>query len=165
MRYIEAPQSYTGGELCLFLAGGITGCPDWQREIVTALASTSLVLFNPRRAAFPIDIPHAAREQISWEHQALRTASAILFWFPKETLCPIVLYELGAWSMTHKRLFVGIHPEYQRKQDVLIQTSLVRPDITPVFTLEELVQDITQWMAYYGNSRKPGKEEYDHERP
>ena len=38
-------------------------------------------------------------------HDALRDVHAISFWFPKETICPIVLYELGAWSMTNKTYF------------------------------------------------------------
>jgi len=151
MHYVEAPQSYDGNLVrlyaaSLFLAGGITGCPDWQQEMVEALRQTPLILFNPRRSQF---LPHedAAKEQITWEHTYLRKAAAISFWFPKETLCPIVLYELGAWSMTEKQLFIGVHPEYQRKQDVQIQTSLARPDIHLVASLEELAQEIVAWAA------------------
>ena len=108
------------------------------------LEDLPLVIFNPRRAHFP-QYENAAREQIEWEHTYLRKASAISFWFPKETLCPIVLYELGAWSMTDKKIFLGVHPDYQRIQDIKIQTSLVRPDITIVYTLEELNRSIRSW--------------------
>jgi hypothetical protein len=31
---IEALQTYNGNETSLFLAGGITGCPDWQKEMI-----------------------------------------------------------------------------------------------------------------------------------
>jgi hypothetical protein len=129
MHYIEALQTYNGKETSLFLAGGITGCPDWQQEIVAALRHTNLVVLNPRRSHF---LPHenAAQEQITWEHIHLRQATAISFWFPKETLCPIVLYELGAWSMTNKQIFVGVHPDYQR-----IATSI-----------EQLTQEIVSWV-------------------
>lgn len=144
MRYIEAPNVYTPlpGERSLFLAGGITGCPDWQRAMVDSLADTSLALLNPRRARFPIDDPGAADSQITWEHEHLRSATAILFWFPHETLNPIVLYELGAWSMTKKPLFVGVHPQYQRRRDVEIQTRLARPDVPVVLSLEELARGV-----------------------
>jgi hypothetical protein len=144
MRYIEALEDYTPqpGERSLFLAGGISGCPDWQRTIVALLADTPLVLLNPRRASFPIDDPSAADMQIAWEHEHLRRAGAILFWFPCETLNPIVLYELGAWSMTEKPLFVGVHPRYQRRQDVEIQTRLARPDVPVVLSLEELASAV-----------------------
>ena len=55
MRYIEAPTVYTGPERerSVFLAGGITGCPDWQSWMVTRLRPASLALLNPRRADFP----------------------------------------------------------------------------------------------------------------
>lgn len=145
MKYIEAPQRYSGDERSLFLAGGITGCPDWQREMVDHLNNTQLVLFNPRRAHFTMH-PNVAQEQITWEHVHLRRAEAISFWFPSETLCPIVLYELGAWSMTPKPLFVGCHPDYQRIEDVRIQTALTRPDIHLVTSIEELAQQITTWL-------------------
>jgi hypothetical protein len=144
VRYIEAPivAPFKPSERTLFLAGGISGCPDWQREIVALLADTPLVLFNPRRADFPIHDPSAAEAQIAWEHEHLRRAEAILFWFPCETLNPIVLYELGAWSMTNKPLFVGVHPDYQRRQDVEIQTRLVRPDVHVVYALQSLADTV-----------------------
>ena len=144
MQYIEAPQTYDGNEASLFLAGGITGCPDWQKEVVAKLKDLPLVIFNPRRSLFP-QHENASKEQIEWEYTYLRKATAISFWFPKETLNPIVLYELGAWSMTNKKIFLGVHLEYQRIQDIEIQTSLVRPDITIVNTLEELILNIRTW--------------------
>lgn len=151
MRYIEAPEldTFTTLEPTLFLAGGITGCPDWQQEVVTLLADTPLVLFNPRRENFPMHDPSAANAQITWEHAYLRRAEAILFWFPSETLCPITLYELGAWSMTTKPLFVGVHPDYQRRHDVEIQTRLVRPDVGIVYSLPDLACAVKQssWLS------------------
>jgi len=107
------------------------------------LQDTDLILFNPRREHFPIGDPGAAQEQIAWEHAYLRTADAILFWFPCETLCPIVLYELGAWSMTDKPIFVGVHPEYERRQDVEIQTCLARPTVKVCYSLEDLAQQVS----------------------
>lgn len=144
--YIQAPSVPDWDSLdeyySIFLAGGITGCPDWQREMVGRLSDTDLVLVNPRRDDFPVGDPGAAFKQITWEHIRLREVSAILFWFPKETLCPIVLYELGAWSMTDKPLFVGVHPEYKRRQDVEIQTGLVRPEVKIVYSLGELADQV-----------------------
>lgn len=149
MHYIEAPSSYTlqPSNKSIYLAGGITNCPDWQRKIVQLLSDTDYTLLNPRRKNFPIDDPNAAREQITWEHYALRDAKIILFWFPYETLCPIVLYELGSWSMTNKPLYVGVQPEYKRREDVKIQTELVRPDVEVVYSLEMLAEQVRshQW--------------------
>ena len=104
MQYIECPTEYTGKKQSLFLAGGITDCPDWQKDLVQLLSSTNLMLLNPRRAHFPIHDPTASQVQIKWEYRHLHKADMISFWFPKETLCPIVLYELGAWSMTQKQI-------------------------------------------------------------
>lgn len=147
--YIEAPDrsELKVGVKGVFLAGGITGCPDWQSEVIKFYGSIeNLVLFNPRRKDFPMGDPNAALEQITWEHDYLRKADAILFWFPYETLCPIVLYELGAWSMTDKPIFVGVHPEYQRRQDVEIQTGLARPEVVVVYSLLDLRAQVVAWM-------------------
>ncbi|MEW6210443.1 MAG: nucleoside 2-deoxyribosyltransferase domain-containing protein [Acidobacteriota bacterium] len=142
MRYIECPDErpLSGGERGLFLAGGITDCPDWQSRMVDELSATRWTLLNPRRKSFAIDDPVAAEFQIRWEHARLREASDILFWFPQEAICPIALYELGAWSMTAKPLFVGVHPLYPRRRDVEIQTALARPDVRIVYSLDELAR-------------------------
>lgn len=151
MLHIEAPQPYSesGHEVSLFLAGGITGCPDWHAEVLAQLSDLPLTIFNPRRAHFPTE-EEAIREQIIWEHTYLRKASAISFWFPQETLCPITLYEFGAWSMTSKKLFAGAHPNYQRLVDLKIQTSLVRPDLSLVTSLDALIKGIRTWAGSMG---------------
>jgi hypothetical protein len=147
VNYIEAPENLerTLGHKSIFLAGGITGCPDWQREMVGLLQDTDLVLLNPRRANFPIHDPDAAREQITWEQAHLWKADAILFWFPCETLCPITLYELGAWSLSNKSIFIGAHSDYARRQDIEIQTDLQRPGMEIVYSLEELSRQVIEW--------------------
>ena len=147
MRYIEALEDMESNQsqTSLFLAGGITDCPDWQQELVNLLRDTDLVLLNPRRAQFPMADPTAASQQIDWEHRHLRLADAISFWFCAEAIQPITLYELGAWSMTDKPLFVGVHPDYVRSQDVEIQTKLARPDVKIVYTLSGLADQIKQF--------------------
>lgn len=148
MIYIESPNEYDkkrhSGD-AVFLAGGITGCLDWQQEMTEMLRNTSLVLLNPRREDFPIHDPNAAREQITWEHCHLGMADAVSFWFSPETLNPIVLYELGAWSKSTKPIFVGVHPEYKRRQDVEIQTELERPEVNIVYSLQELVIQLASY--------------------
>lgn len=145
MKYVEAPDEFTTDTKSLFLAGGITGCPNWQHQVVSKLLFTDVVLFNPRRLNFPIEDPTASLKQVDWEHRYLRKATAVSFWFPSETLCPIVLYELGAWSMTDKPLFIGVDPEYKRKNDVVIQTSLVRENIEIVYSINDLTNLIKTW--------------------
>jgi Nucleoside 2-deoxyribosyltransferase like len=97
--YVEAPNLYTGAEPALFLAGGITGCPDWQTQALHLLrrAGVDWVILNPRRPDYPVADPAAAAEQTAWEYQHLQAARAILFWFPPSASAqPIALYELGA---------------------------------------------------------------------
>src|SRR5262245_16891705 len=144
-RYVEAPEEYDGPVPSLFLAGGITGTLDWQAEVVRGLVDLPLVLLNPRRRDFPMGDPSAARSQIEWEFRHLRRATAVLFWFPAETLCPIALYELGSRAATTQPLFVGTHPEYQRKPDVIIQLGLARPDVHVVHSVDELAQQVRYW--------------------
>ena len=151
MKYLEAPNKYVrNGERSVFLAGGITGCPDWQQEMVSLLGDTDLTLLNPRRANFPIGDKGAAFAQIKWEHEYLHLSDSILFWFCAETLCPIVLYELGAWSMTAKPIFVGVARGYARTQDVEIQTQLARPGVKINYSLQKLADEVKRWDSRLG---------------
>ena len=141
-KIIEAPKEYflKKGESSIFLAGGITLCPDWQKEIIGLIKETpNLVIYNPRRANFPIDDPDAAEEQITWEYNYLKSSDFLLFWFSKGSLNPIVLYELGKWGNSSKRpIFIGMDKKYERQKDVIIQTKLARPEIKIVYSLEDL---------------------------
>lgn len=116
--------------ISLFLAGGITNCPDWQSEMINEFENFPITIYNPRRENFPIDDPKASDEQITWEYAHLQTADIISFWFSKGSLNPIVLYELGMWgnSKLHtKKIVIGIDPAYERKNDVIMQSSLANP--------------------------------------
>ncbi len=135
----------------VFLAGGIgvgAVVPDWQSDLVERLADTDLTLLNPRRNDYPAHDPNALREQIAWEHHHLKSARAVSFWFVRETLCPITLYELGAWanwrdaSGNPKPILVGAHPEYMRRADLFIQLELARPEVEIVGSVEELAGHI-----------------------
>lgn len=142
MRIIEAPEALSNNNdyYDLFLAGGITNCPDWQSGVLGKLSHTDLTVLNPRRStAFTGDI---ADEQIRWEYGALRAVETVLFWFPKETLCPISLFELGVFSQrNHTRLVVGTHPEYARRFDVQVQMELSRPEVVVHDSIDSLVAD------------------------
>ena len=149
MTLFRAPDFVPPSSLArsLFLAGGIGALApvsDWQSELVARLHDTDWTLLNPRRDNYPADDPQALRQQIEWEHHYLQVASAISFWFPPETLCPISLYELGAWANwqgadgSQKPLVVGAHPDYAKRADLEIQLELARPEIEVMKSLEEL---------------------------
>lgn len=153
MLYLEAPNALPP-ELRLkpsiFLAGGISGCPDWQRPYAKVLLDhTDLVVINPRRSEDVLSTDLEAIQQITWEHSYLSQADIISFWFPKETLCPITLFELGYWlahcKLTKPKIFIGAHPSYQRFLDVQVQTHLVDPTIKIHESLDDLAADVIQY--------------------
>lgn len=156
MRYIEALESYSPstGEHSLFLAGGINGAPDWQKKYRTLFEDTGLILLNPRRHKDVWDEPEGER-QVDWEFAHLRKASAISFWFPAEAVCASSLYELGAFGMTDKPVFVGVHPLFWKRLTVAYQTKVVRPQIKVVDTLEALADQVRNHFGYapLANSR------------
>jgi hypothetical protein len=128
----------------LFLAGGITNCPDWQSEIIEKIKNfPNLTSYNPRRENFPMDDPGASNQQITWEYEKLKYADIIVFWFSRGSLNPIVLYELGMWgnSRNDKEIIIGIDPEYERANDVMIQSSLAG-NAEFHFTLDSVVRKI-----------------------
>jgi len=140
LEIIEATnQSIENNKIKIFLAGGITNCPDWQKVIIDKIKHSSnyyikimlenVTIFNPRRKNFPIEDPNASKEQITWEYERLRESNIIVFWFSKGSLNPIVLYELGRWGNSQPVIqIIGMDKEYERKSDVLIQTKLSKPE-------------------------------------
>ena len=149
---IEAPKEVysiaNAHNAKLFLAGGITNCPDWQSWVVSELRDKeNLTIYNPRRKKFDVSDPNATEQQIAWEFEHLRDADIVLFWFSKGSLNPIVLYELGMWgNSTDRPCLIGIDPEYERKEDVYIQTKLARPELKIFNSLSSMIDEIAATM-------------------
>lgn len=150
-QYIECPlvpiiknKNYPA----VFLAGGITGCEEWQEKVRNSIIE-DCVLLNPRRKDFPIKDPFAAEEQITWEFKMLEQTDLITFWFSDKTIQPIVLYELGRWLNSSKSIILSVHPNYPRKQDVYIQTKLARSNLTINNSLEKHIEAINGWLNAY----------------
>jgi len=151
LKYVEAPEDhpYNWREWRIFLAGGITNCPDWQqtaKELISKWKNTEgLVVVNPRRKDFDINDISVSERQIEWEWQNLRDSDLIIFWFCADILQPITLFELGKYSgheQAAKRIIVGTHPDYPRAFDVRKQLALEHEyePIVIVDSLEELVE-------------------------
>ncbi len=147
---VEAPhRDFAIREHQLFLAGGITNCPDWQSEIIEELQDyPDLTILNPKRTNYPMNDPEAAEEQITWEFDHLQSATEIAVWFSRGSVNPIALYELGMWVNSHpgRPAFVGADPEYPRAQDVLVQTKLARPEIEVVRSVGALATQIREYL-------------------
>ena len=161
MKVFTAVEDYypEDNEICVFLAGGITNCPNWQKGVIERLkeytfSETPLCVFNPRRENFPIHDPNASFEQIDWEYKWLERADIFSMYFSGgESVQPICMYELGRnivkmqnrfpldWK---KRIIISVEDGYKRKQDVLIQTGLATGDKCCVTThvVPESLMDI-----------------------
>ena len=140
MRVVTAVENDFGkdNEIRLFLAGGITNCPDWQRDVIERLSKIQglddLVVFNPCRENFPIHDPNASNEQIKWEFDRLQIMDIFsMFFCGGESDQPICMYELGRNLMTmhvkfpddwKERVVITCDNAYRRSNDVEIQTSL-----------------------------------------
>ena len=141
MIIITAPEplNIRDDDVVVFLAGGITNCPNWQKEVIDLLQRSvsrysNLVILNPRRDNFPIDDPNAAEEQITWEFNALERCTVFSMYFSDgNSDQPICMYELGRnivrMQMKYPidwqdRLIISTSYGYKRYSDVLIQTEL-----------------------------------------
>ena len=158
LEIVEAPNPSKDNKIKLFLAGGITNCPDWQKEIIDRLKNSiskgssnpyiqimleNVTVYNPRRENFPMDDPSASSVQITWEYEKLRECNIIAFWFSKGSLNPIVLYEYGKHGISQPTtLVVGCDKEYTRTSDVEIQTKLAKPSQKIFYSLDEFYQEI-----------------------
>ena len=160
MNVITAPDSLDDlnliqNSVSVFLAGGITNCPEWQTDVIGRLRNleggTPLTVYNPRRANFPIGNPDAAEQQITWEFNALDMCNIFSMWFcnaPSDQ--PICMYELGRNVATmylegaEEYICVGIEPGYKRECDVRKQLELALPDIETKIatTIEEHANNI-----------------------
>ena len=76
----------------------------------------------------------------------MEQCQGVSFWFPEETLCPITLYELGKIAMSNKVMFVGTHPNYKRRFDVIKQLQLVRPEIKVTDNLVDLAKTVSNYL-------------------
>jgi hypothetical protein len=85
-------------------------------------------------------IQNHLKNRLHGEYEHLQNADIIIFWFSRGSLNPIVLYELGKWgNSTNEQIIIGIDPEYERANDIKIQTMLARPDVFICDSLKSLV--------------------------
>jgi hypothetical protein len=110
----------------VFLAGSIEmgNAPNWQADLIAALADRDLTILDPRRAEWDaswrqsIDEPKF-RGQVEWELDGLERADLIAMWFAPETKAPITLLELGLHARGGK-VVVGCPDGYWRKGNIEI---------------------------------------------
>lgn len=130
----------------VFLAGGISNCPNWQNEFIRSMEDDEVYLINPRRDDFDVNDVDMEYQQIKWEFDHFKMADAVVFWFPSDTLCPITLLEYGKELCGQRPLFVGTDPKYARRRDIIIQGTLAGRVKTVHDSLESLIQAVKTYL-------------------
>jgi len=144
--YFEAPiqdDDLLEGQ-CIFLAGGISNCWNWQNHAASKLMSSEVFdyVVNPRCKDFDVENELETSRQIKWEYKYLNECEYIIFWFTADTIQPITLFELGKMIGTNKKIYVGCDPRYARRLDVVVQLGLSRPDIEIWDSLDDMLDSI-----------------------
>ena len=126
---VQSPDDSKRKGIKLFIAGGISNCPPWQNILIEKLSNEpkllkfkkkNIIIFNPRCKEIPEEEP-----QIEWEFKRLKKSDIISFWFSEGSLNPITLFEYGKhFKSKDKKIIVGCHPNYERRNNVIIQTKL-----------------------------------------
>ena len=137
VQIITAPSIELPKFKSVFLAGGITNCKEWQKEVIENLKYEEykdVSLFNPRQEHFDVSDKSASYKQILWEFERLEKMDIFSIYFCNNNSDqPICMYELGRNivrmqnrfpSDWEKRIVISVEDGYRRKADVLIQTEL-----------------------------------------
>lgn len=142
MIVITAPHLYIPkyDDVTVFLAGGITGCRDWQKETIEHLRKfvgrddTQVVVYNPRQENFDINNSAATIDQITWEYQYLNQVDIFSMYFVGgNQIQPICMYELGRYIKPYEEdQVISVETNYIRKIDVINQVALTTRGITTV---------------------------------
>lgn len=132
----------------VFLAGGITDCKDWQKDVIDELKNEKITIFNPRQEHFNVANKMSSIVQIFWEYKRLEQMDIFSMYFCNSNSAqPICLYELGRYvvrmqnrfpSDWEKRIIISVENGYKRKDDIIIQTGLCAPKL---------------WIDTYGNPK------------
>lgn len=144
MKVITAIEEYKkeSYEVSCFLAGGISKCWEWQDAVIKYLKEIDskrpmhdLVLFNPRRANFPINDPNASEEQICWEFKNLQEMDIFSMYFCGNTESdqPICFYELGRNLNIMNERYLSNSGTTQKYPMII---TAVSPSITCIVTCE-----------------------------
>lgn len=132
LQYVKAPSDEAVlRPVSVFLAGGVPENQDWQGALALFLEDRDIyaAIFDPKRDDYEELSPEDFEGQIRWEFEKQREASLIAFWFCAETPCPVTLYELGAALERGAKVVIGVHAEYRRKKDVIVQAKVRRPEV------------------------------------
>lgn len=142
MIVVTAPHLYIPkyDDITVFLAGGISGCRDWQQEVINNLFQmigkddSQVVVYNPRQKDFNINDLDATEDQITWEFQYLNKVDIFSMYFVGgDQIQPICLYELGRYTARPIcEQVISVEKDYIRERDVAVQVSLATKGMVQV---------------------------------
>ena len=147
---VQAPATTTSKGIKLFIAGGIRNCPPWQNELIEKLQKDErikeeidededikIIILNPRCKEVPDE-----KSQTKWEYDNLKKSDIISFWFSEGSQNPITLFEYGSHLHNHIPLVVGCHPNYEKRNNVILQTELAKHEIKVNQNFDEFYEDL-----------------------
>ena len=123
--------------------------PDWQSDVIDALAGETVDILNPRRADWskewqPVANDDEFRRQVDWELSALESADVIVLYLFPGSQSPISLLELGLHARSGK-LIVLCPDGYWRKGNVDI--TVRRYGVEEVDDMESLLRSLKGRLA------------------
>ena len=158
------PEEMPDNAVTAFLAGGITGCDDWQKKTIEYLESypntDRLVVFNPRGAFFDSDYPleRDVYRQAKWEHYFLSRTHIFTMYFCEGKSQRLSMYELGKYFgigtienskwFTFTRPIISTEKGFDKFYAILCRTALNLPNADDI--IEKYNRDGT--LPYYINN-------------
>lgn len=151
MQILQAPDNGLRSQgPHIFLAGGITNCPNWQDDVIEELKKLEPIygvlefaqVINPRNKDFDVNDKDASLKQIKWEHYYLNKCEIISYFFcNSESVQPITLYELGRYRRRGKDQIITVEMGYKRMEDVIIQSALDKEEVQIYSTYEDAISN------------------------
>ena len=149
MERLTFPFPFRGGsslQTSFFLAGGST---DWRQKLTDSMTSDQ---FYHAIVVDPFDKNYKPEVNTAWEFKSMQKVDCVVFWFPKESLYPISLFELGVVCRDSlKGLIVGMDLEYAKREIIIEQLKLFRPDVNVVSSLPEVMGQMEKFVESYND--------------
>jgi len=140
MKVVLAPRidSEHPDKLRIFLAGCAN--TDWRKEFVKYFDEDDDVVFlDPKREDWDLMNKSMMEEQVTWEFVKQKNADIMVFYYNAGSVCPITLLEFGLWGLSKGTpMVVGVTSDYEKHDDIILQTKLARPETRIVESLYEL---------------------------
>ena len=144
VRYPSIYRGYGSQAAGFYLAGGIY---PWREELIDLLKPSEAFY----RAAIinPIAPEYSPEINTPWEFNNIRHSDCIVFWFSRDAVSPITLFEMGAGCRDHlKGMVVGVENGNPIRAEIVEQLRLYRPGLRVAETLLELKEEMEKFLLH-----------------